>query len=101
MSDLTSPQAHKEQLQHSNYQARDYTMRGGQSKNDSTEIDDLFGLLHPIGFAIKSLRAAEKIFNNEWFNAGLKLPQRISTGWPYANGAGTRCTTCLLAMRMR
>lgn len=48
-------------------------VRGAQSKNDSTEIDDLFRLTTSDWVSNqKSQDRRETILNNEWFNAGLK-----------------------------
>ena len=48
-------------------------VRGGQSKNDSTEIDDLFRLTTSDWVSNqKSQARRETILNNEWVNAGLK-----------------------------
>jgi len=77
-------------------------VRGAQSKNDSTEIDDLFRLTTSDWFLIKSLRTVEKQFSTmSGSTLVCNLPQRISTGWLYANGDGTRCKTFLLDMRIR
>ncbi len=53
--------------------------RGGQSKNDITEIDDLFRLTTSDWVCNRKSQArTETILNNEWFNAGLKPATKVS-----------------------
>ena len=78
-------------------------VRGGQSKNDSADVDNLFQLTTSAWVSdSQSEKRKETIFNNVW-KAGLKSKSQAPYTVACASGFGTTlsCAVSLLALRIR